>query len=151
MTTEAKMIAEAEIQALHEGWAEAFRAKDLDRIMSVYAEDVVAFDLVPPLRYLGADAFRKVWAETFEFFQGSIDYEVRDREITVSDDLAILHSVNRLKGILPSGERAEYWHRWTGSLRRNDGRWRVTHEHVSLPTNLVTGKSSMDLTPYRTG
>jgi ketosteroid isomerase-like protein len=63
---------EAAIRDLIDGYVKAVRAKDIDGVMSVYAPDLVAFDIVPPLQYVGAEAFRKVWQELFETFQSPI-------------------------------------------------------------------------------
>ncbi len=51
---------EAEIRQLIDRWAKAFRAKDLNAIMSIYqpGQALVAFDVVPPLQYLGSDAYK---------------------------------------------------------------------------------------------
>ena len=43
----------------------ALRARDIDRVMSFYAPDLVSFDLTPPLRYAGADNKRRAWQEVF--------------------------------------------------------------------------------------
>lgn len=144
---ENKAIDEAEIRGLIDGWAEAFRAKDTDGIMSIYAREIVSFDLVPPLRYVGADEFRKAWEETFAFFQGPIEYEIHDRNITTSEDVAFGHSLNRLSGTMKNGQKTDYWHRWTAHFRKIDGKWLVTHEHVSLPADVESGKAVMDLKP----
>jgi ketosteroid isomerase-like protein len=42
-------------------WAKAFRARDLNGIMSIYepGEILVAFDVVPPLQYVGFEAYKK--------------------------------------------------------------------------------------------
>lgn len=146
-TEENKAIDEAEIAALIDGWAKAFRAKNTDGIMSVYAPELVAFDLVPPLRYVGADEYRKVWEETFEFFQGPIDLEMPDPDITTGDDLAFAHSLGRLAATMTNGQKAEYWFRWTTHLRKINGNWLITHEHVSLPADVESGKAVMDLKP----
>ncbi len=68
---------EAEIKRLIEG------------VMSIYAQEVVSFDIVPPLQYMGADALRKLWEEVFFVYQGPIDYEIHDLNITVGDDVAL--------------------------------------------------------------
>ena len=86
---ETKKNDEAEIKRVIEGGVEAVRARDIDGVMSIYAQEVVSFDIVPPLRYIGADAFRKVWEEVFSSFQGPIDYEIHDLSITVGDDVCI--------------------------------------------------------------
>lgn len=61
MVNESKSRNEAEIRQLIDDWIEAFRAKDVERIMSFYAQDVVAYDIVPPLQCKGAAEYRKDW------------------------------------------------------------------------------------------
>src|SRR5256885_11233843 len=52
---------EAEIRDLYDRWAKAFRAHDLEQIMALYApgDQILAYDLVAPLQYVGNDAYRK--------------------------------------------------------------------------------------------
>ena len=38
---------------------EALRAMDLEGVMSLYAPDIVSFDIVPPLRHAGAKGKRE--------------------------------------------------------------------------------------------
>jgi len=49
---------DSEIRAVYDRWAKAFEARDIDRIMAVYAPSVIAYDIVP-LQYKGKDAYRK--------------------------------------------------------------------------------------------
>ena len=42
---------EAAIKRVIEGFVEALRAKDLDGVMSMYAPELVSFDIVPPLQW----------------------------------------------------------------------------------------------------
>jgi ketosteroid isomerase-like protein len=67
---------EAAIKRVIEGFVEALRAKDLDGVMSMYAPELVSFDIVPPLQYVGADAMRKRWEEAFSSVQGPIAFEI---------------------------------------------------------------------------
>ena len=50
---------EAEIRRTIESWSAAVRARDAERVMSHYAEDVVFFDLAPPLRLVGPTGYRR--------------------------------------------------------------------------------------------
>ena len=34
-------------------------------VMAVYSPNIVSFDIVPPLRYVGADNKRRAWQEAF--------------------------------------------------------------------------------------
>ncbi len=138
---------EAAIRELIDGFVEAVRAKDINGVMSVYAPDLVAFDVVPPLQYVGAEAFRKVWQEVFETFQGPIPYEVRDLSITAGDDVAFSHSLNRNSGTMKNGRKTDLWLRWTACYRKTNGKWRIAHLQISVPVDLRTGKAMVDLKP----
>lgn len=138
---------EAQIKRVIEGGVEAIRTKDLDRVMSMYAPDLVSFDVVPPLQYVGADVYRKHWGEAFSSFPGPIDYEIADLSITVGDDVAFAHSFNRLSGIMTTGQKFGSWLRWTACFRKINGKWLITHMQVSAPVDMETGKAVLDLKP----
>jgi ketosteroid isomerase-like protein len=147
-TENSKATNEAQIRERLDGWAKAVRAKDVDRVMSYYAQDVLSFDLAPPLQYRGADACRKNWMEWFPTFQGSVGYEIRELSITSGNDVAFSQSLNRIHGTRVDGEQTEVWVRATVGFRKMDGRWTITHEHYSVPFYMEPPyKASLDLTP----
>jgi len=138
---------EAEITRVIEGGVEALRARDIDGMMSFYARELVSFDIVPPLRYVGAEAYRKRWEETFSSFQGPIGYEMHDLDITVGDDVAFGHSLNRISGTLNTGQKTDLWLRATVCFRKINGQWLIVHTQVSVPVDLQTGRAVLSLKP----
>lgn len=138
---------EAAIRSLLDDRIRALHDKDIEGIMSLYAPDVVSFDIVPPLQYTGAAAFRKVWEEALSLFQGPITYEIRDLSITVGGDVAFTHSINRMSGILHNGQQFGNWMRWTACFRKIDGKWLLVHHQASVPVDMATGKAALDLQP----
>lgn len=78
---------EAEIRQLIDGFQRAIRAKDLGGVLSVYAPDIVSFDLVPPMQHVGIAAYRRPWEDTFASFEGPIGYQVSDLHITATDEV----------------------------------------------------------------
>lgn len=74
----------------------AARAKDIDAVMSAYAPEMLAFDIVAPLHRAGAETFREPWQKVFELYRSPINYEVHDLSITADDNLAFSQSLNRL-------------------------------------------------------
>ena len=138
---------ETAIKRVIEGGVNAVRNKDIGGVMSLYAPEVVSFDIVPPLRYIGADAFRKVWEEVFSVYQGPIDYEVHDLNITVGDDVAFTHSLNRISGTMNTGQKTNLWLRWTACFRKINGKWLIVHHHNSVPVDLEHGKAVLSLKP----
>jgi uncharacterized protein (TIGR02246 family) len=138
---------EAEIRELVDGFVRAISAKDIDGVMSVYAPELVAFDVGPPLQYKGTEAFRKVWQGLFELFQDAIRYEIRELSITAGDDVAFSHSFNRLNGTTKNGRTSDLWVRWTACFLKTNGGWRIAHVQVSVPVDLPSGKAVLDLRP----
>lgn len=132
-TTHDKAMDETEIRRLIDNWARAIRTKDINALMSNYTPDILVFDLAPPLQYSGIDAYRRNFEEWFPSFQGPINCEIRDLSITPGADVAFSHSLNRISGKRTSGEETDVWVRATVCYRKLDGKWRVAHEHVSVP------------------
>ena len=58
MTTQ-RATDEANIRQRINTCVEALRAMDLEGLMSLYAPDIVSFDIVAPLRHMGAKAKEK--------------------------------------------------------------------------------------------
>jgi ketosteroid isomerase-like protein len=139
---------EAEIRGLMDIWAQALHAKDVDGIMRVYAADVRAFDLAPPLQHVGAATHRRNFQEWFRTFRGPIGSDLRDFNVTSSGDVALCHGFNRISGTKTSGEETSVWVRVTLGLRRENGAWKVMHEHVSVPFYMDGSvKAAVDLAP----
>jgi ketosteroid isomerase-like protein len=138
-----------QIHQLLDKWAKAFEAKDVNGVMAVYAPGaaLTAYDIVPPLQYKGADAYRKDYEEFFAQFDGPLHVEVTDEHLGVGRDLAVDYGLERISGKMKGGAPVDLWLRYTSAFRRIDGEWRDIHDHVSVPVDMATGKARMDLKP----
>ena len=139
---------EDEIRQQRAAWKEAFESGDVDRIMSFYAPgaQTVAFDILPPLRFNGWDAYRADWIKFLALFDGPIKVGVQESSIIASAEVGLVHALIHLTSTM-SGRPFELWMRGTNGLRKIDGKWLVVHDHVSVPVDITTGKSAMDLQP----
>jgi ketosteroid isomerase-like protein len=147
MNDKEEAVAEALIRQRIEEYANAISAKDIDGVMSLFAPNLVSFDIaIKTLRYVGADNKRREWQNVFATFR-SIAYEVQDLNVTTHGDLAFVHAVNHVNGRLASGHITDMWVRWTACLRRIDGVWLVVHDHVSVPADLEHGQAVLNLSP----
>jgi ketosteroid isomerase-like protein len=144
---ETRTHVDQEIRTLVDGFAKAVRDKNINALMSHYAPELVVFNVAPPLRDKGIEVNRKSWSEWFETFKGGINYEVRDLSIVGNDDVAFSHSLNHVAGESRDGQRVDAWVRVTVGYRKDAGKWLVTHEHVSMPIDMKTGKVPADLKP----
>ncbi|WP_280264808.1 YybH family protein [Nocardia wallacei] len=126
---------------------EALRAKDLDALRQLYADDVISFDVEPPLQHVGLAAKLANWAKVFQFFE-TVTYDVRDLSFTAEGSVAFGHAFGRLRGTLKDGAPVGgMWVRATFGMRKVDGSWLIAHDQVSVPFDVATGTSVTDLEP----
>lgn len=138
---------EAAIQRLLDDGIGSLREKNIEGLMAMFTQGVVTFDIAPPLRYMGAGALRKLWEAVFSSVQGPIGYELHDLNITVGDDVAFSHSLNRISGTINNGQKIAVWLRWTACFRKIDGKWLIVHHQNSVPVDMEHGKAVLDLNP----
>jgi ketosteroid isomerase-like protein len=138
---------ESTIASLLDDRSRAIHDKDIDRLLAFYSDDVVYFDVVPPLQYVGAAALRGRFLDWFARWKGAIGQKIEELHVTASADVAVAHMLIRAGGTLVDGGEVGYWVRSTSSFRLRESRWLITHEHVSLPANLKSGTVVTDLAP----
>ena len=137
----------SEVEALLERQRDAIQAKDLDRLMSLYSDRIVYFDVVPPLHYVGAPALRGRFSTWFDGYRGALHMEVRELDISAAGDMAVAHWLSKVAGTLVSGRDVGSWVRATSCLERTGGTLLITHEHISLPVEPSSGRAAADLQP----
>jgi uncharacterized protein (TIGR02246 family) len=137
----------AEIRDLLEDWAKAARTGDLKSVMAAYAPDVLAFDAIAQLQFKGAEAHRKHWEMCVEMCSGPTTFEIHDLAIEAEGGVAFAHYLLRCGGTGPDGQKQAGWMRVTVCCRKERGRWRIAHEHFSVPFEMESGKALLDLEP----
>ena len=77
----------------------ALRDRDATRLAAMYTSEIVKFDLAPPLKSSGSrvtdPAARRPWLGTWT---GPITLGVTELYIVDGDDIALCHSLNRMRG-----------------------------------------------------
>jgi len=123
-----------EVRAVLESWAEATRLNQQGNILKNHAEDLVIFDVLPPMKYTSARSYRASWGEWQPQTQGETHFELEEPVvITAGVDMAAAHCFIRCGGVTPEGTKFEDLVRATFCLRKVDGSWQVFHQHVSKP------------------
>jgi ketosteroid isomerase-like protein len=123
----------SDIRDVLDSWINACQAKDIDRLMSLYAADIVYFDVVPPLQFTGPDQVRRNFLRWFDEYDGPIGLEVRDLSVVESADVAFANMVVLDSGTRNNGIEGTVPVRATVCLRRSSDEWLITHEHISIP------------------
>jgi ketosteroid isomerase-like protein len=91
------------------------------------------FDVPPPVLSRGLDAYMATWETFFASAEKPVSFAFHDVEVTCSADVAFATAVGRCVNIDTDGKREPLEFRLTMGLRKIDGKWRVVHEHHSLP------------------
>jgi ketosteroid isomerase-like protein len=138
---------EPEVGELLERRVEACRAKDIDQLMALYADDIVYFDVIAPLQFIGADAVRRNFIRWFDEYAGPIGLETQDQKIAVNGDVAFAHMLHLDSGTRRNGLELAVWLHSTVCLRRTADNWQITHEHISIPHDPEDWSAVVDATP----
>jgi ketosteroid isomerase-like protein len=125
--------AESQVRSVLEKWAEATRQNRKNEVLLNHAPDLVIFDVLPPMMYDSAEAYRRSWADWQPEVQGESRFDFENLTITAGTDIAFAHSFIRCGGSMPDGRTFEDLVRATFCLRKVAGAWKVTHQHVSKP------------------
>jgi PhnB protein len=146
MSTALSVENAAEVRATLDAYVKDVCSLNVPAIISHYTPDIVAYDAIFKLQFVGRDAYAAHWKECMEHCSVMI-FEPRDPEIQVSADLAVGFYLVRCGGTGPDGQEHVGWMRATFAARKVDGRWLFCHEHYSMPIDPMTGKSVEDAQP----
>src|SRR5437773_8734793 len=136
-----------EIRGWIDHWRKAVSAKDVDRVMELYTDDVVAYDVVPLLQYVGKAAYRADYQQFFSQYDSDLHVETRDLHIEASGELGYATGLQMISGMLKHGQKSGMWVRFTSLYRKVDGKWLDFHDHVSVPADIESGKAMLELQP----
>jgi ketosteroid isomerase-like protein len=139
----------ADLKAVEDRFMTAFRDKDVNAIMELCVPDesLVVFDVTPPLQRTGAQAYRKDWEEVFNRFEGPLQAEISDVDVTAGGDVAYVLSIHHVIGTMKGGKKVDYTVRVTDGFKKINGKWLIAHTHVSFPVDMRTGKADMESNP----
>jgi uncharacterized protein (TIGR02246 family) len=115
-----------EIRRVIDAWASAVRDKDIDGILAHHTDDILMFDVPPPVQWKGKEDYEKTWELFFEYSPGGEgSFDLRELQVTAGDSVAFAHAL-----LDDAGSVA----RLTVGLRRVGGEWLIAHEHHSYPS-----------------
>lgn len=149
---------EAEIRHMMHEWSRALETKDAAGLVKDYAPDAVLYDAIPPYKTVGADNIRQIWEQCLPYFPEQFKSEHRDIAIHVAGDTAFAHCVHHFIPTPADHTCGQTWMRVTVGYRKINGKWKVIHEHVSVPFNpmnsqawFISDPNKLDIPDYGMG
>ena len=130
---------ETQIRDLLRQWASATQKAQRDDVLANHLPDVLIYDVLAPMKYEGAAAYRKSWDEWQPDTEGEGQFELQDLSVTSGADVAFAHGFIKCGGVLPGGKSFEDLVRATFCLRKVSGSWKVAHQHILKPIQLKGG------------
>lgn len=124
---------EAEIRTLIERWATAVREEDRAAIRADHDRGILMFDVPPPFLSRGLDDYMATWETFLRSTEKPVTFAIHDVQVTCGQDVAFAMAIGQCVSICNGGKREPLEFRLTMGLRKINGRWRVMHEHHSLP------------------
>ena len=124
---------ELEIKALIERWAKAVREENRAAIRADHDANILMFDVPPPFLSQGLDAYMATWETFFAHVAKPAAFDFTEVKVTAGNDVAFATAIGHCLTIDVTGKREPLDFRLTMGLRKINGRWRILHEHHSLP------------------
>ena len=90
---------EAQVRDLLQRWAAATRKGQRDDVLANHLPDVLIYDVLAPMKYQGAAAYRQSWDEWQPDTQGEGQFELQDLSVTVGGDVAFAHCFIKCGGV----------------------------------------------------
>ena len=129
------------LDAVRRGYLE----RDPAAITRQYVAGAEIFDLAPPLAHPIDATQIDAWLATWS---GPVEQTLFDMKSTVSGDAAFCHGLIQVSARTNAGETASWWMRATTCLVRQAGRWKIVHEHTSVPFYMDGSfRAAIDLAP----
>ena len=122
------------VRQVIEKWAIAVRSLDIEGVLADHVEDMVMFDVPPPVELRGIGAYQDSWPAFFKWLDNeSGSFEIVRLDVTAGESVAFATALLRCgsKASLAKDNTAQL--RLTVGLRKVDGAWKIAHEHHSFP------------------
>ena len=119
-------------------------SSNIDELMDCYdnSDALVVYDAGTPREFDGAKAVR---GDFQNFLDNNKNFKVEFISLHVVSDgkMGLANSIQRFTGSDKSGKPVDTTFRITDVWRKQDGKWKIIHMHVSYPIDMATGKADM--------
>lgn len=126
------------VQALIDKYAKAVSEQNIEHFLSLYHQDIVAYDAWDRWSYQGNHQWRQVPTDWFTQ-PGEEDFHATFREVFVEGkgDIVVVRGLIDYRS--GNTDLDMITNRFSWILKKFDGEYRIVHEHTSMPVDRETG------------
>ncbi len=128
-----------EIKQFLARWDEVVCQLKIQNIAELCAADVCFFDASGEM--YGFMAYQKMWEAYREYFRDGLKVFRRDVVIQADTTQAFVHCYSKIDNENGVATPGITWCRSTIGLRKSDTKWKITHQHISVPVDILTHRS----------
>ena len=138
------MAVKDDIIKLFNEFAQALSRKDAKAVVGYYADDVIGFEIAPPLVSHAKDLRDpKNLQKWFDTWEGNLEVGTRDHVVHADGNLAHLSQLLSLSGNKKGEGRSSAWFRSSVLFKKQGDTWKVIHFHESVPMSMDGSKRAM--------
>lgn len=119
-------------------WDQALIGANICELINQCSPEMRMFDVSCQLDSI--DAYKTEWEKFSPYFMEGMRIFRREMKLHASEKFAILHCLSKVANNTLKNELEMPWCRTTLCLKKIDDQWRIIHQHISLPVDMVTGK-----------
>lgn len=136
-------------QQMLDHYQAAVLAKDVAAFSALYDDELLVFDMWGSWSLSGIEAWRAMAADWFDSLGTETVVVTADEVRTLqSSDLVIGHALLSFTAVSATGERLRsLTNRITVGMKRSGQRWKVIHQHTSVPIDPHTTQAILQLPP----
>jgi ketosteroid isomerase-like protein len=112
----------------------AVSLKRIERVMAIYAPDVIAYDAGSGQLYKGAAAYRKVWQDRLARYHGLTTFNGDGGTLVAEDDMISSYGAWRIDSHDASGAPTEDTAKVLDVFRKEAGAWKIVQETITWRT-----------------
>lgn len=120
-------------------WDQAVVGQHLSDLVVQCADDIEMFDVSSQI--YGVEDYKTEWNKFSPYFSPEMSILRRDAKLFASAELAILSCHSKVEHTALKGQLDMPWCRTTLCLKKVNDQWRVVHQHISMPVDMLTGKA----------
>ncbi len=119
-------------------------APTIDTAMECFdsGDALVLYDANTPREFDGTKAARANFAPAYEDTK-NLRQEISNEHAETAGKLAFTYGIVHMTGTDKSGKPVDLTWRSTNIWRKENGKWKIIHEHNSFPVDMASGKADM--------